>query len=242
MHVSLYWEFLGFESFSLCFHRTKGGKSKHIKFKPKGFRYPIYIRSKTTDYTTFIQIFCERQYDIFLKEEPSIIIDCGGNIGLTSVFFKNKYPNAKIITIEPEINNYKLLVKNTNHYTNIVPLRKGIWNKSCYLRIINPQGNNDAFIVEESPNITDIQAISLTDLIKEYNIHSIDILKIDIEGSEKELFDIGYENWLPLVKVLVVELHDLPHKNFSYPVLKALSEYKFNIIIRGQSLVCYKWQ
>jgi FkbM family methyltransferase len=240
MHVFLYWEFLGFESFSACFHRAQGRKLKDIKFRPKGFRYPIHLRSNTTDYTTFMQIFCERQYDIFLKEEPSIIIDCGGNIGLTSVFYSNKYPNAKIITIEPEINNYKVLIKNTTYYPNIIPLRKGVWNKSCYLRITNPQGNNDAFIVEETPNPTDIQAISLTDVIKEYNIHSIDILKIDIEGSEKELFDIGYENWLPLVKVLVVELHDQPLKNFSHPVLKALSKYKFNIIVRGQSLVCYQ--
>ena len=42
----------------------------------------------------------------------------------------------------------------------------------------------------------------------EHQLTQIDILKIDIETSEKQLFSENYSEWLPKVKVIIIELHD----------------------------------
>ena len=53
----------------------------------------------------------------------------------------------------------------------------------------------------------DLQATSIADVMQEYGLHSVDFLKIDIEGAEVALFDQGYERWLPHVKAMAIELH-----------------------------------
>ena len=47
-----------------------------------------------------------------IREIHQLYIDAGANIGLTSIYFANKFPNAKIVALEPEIDNYIILQKN----------------------------------------------------------------------------------------------------------------------------------
>ena len=64
-------------------------------------------------------------------------------------------------------------------------------------------------------------------------MRKIDIMKIDIEGSEKELFESNYESWLPKVKTLIIELHDHMRKG------AALSKYNFSLAVKGEDIVCF---
>ena len=65
----------------------------------------------------------------------------------------------------------------------------------------------------------------------------IDILKIDIEGSEKEVFQHGYADWLPKIKVLIIELHDRMVPGASAAVFSAINQYDFSVDIKGENLV-----
>lgn len=210
-------------------------------FTTSKYLHPIFIRNNTSDLPTFDQIFIKKEYEQKLNFVPSVIFDCGANVGYAAVYFKNKFPNAKIISIEPEQSNFELLIKNTNKYSDITCLKGGIWNKSANLIIKDAGFGNWGFMIEETDKPTEnaIEAYSIENLMKRFNIDQIDILKIDIEGSEKELFESGYEYWLPKTKVIIVELHDRMRDGCSKSFFKALSNYNFSTSHKGENLYVY---
>jgi FkbM family methyltransferase len=217
-------------------YNSRWGKGL-VKIQPFGYKVPIYLRGQTSDYNVFFQVITSKGYKLHFPFKPETIIDLGANIGLTSVYFKNVYPEVKIIAVEPEKNNFDLLKKNTEQYKDIICLHNGIWDKNCFLKIVDNNVEKCAFEVEETVEKTDIHAISISNIVKEYNLKSIDILKIDIEGSEKQIFTNGFEEWLPLVKVLMIELHDLSNPGCSMAVFKSLSGYDYYTDFQGETLV-----
>jgi FkbM family methyltransferase len=207
-------------------------KDQIIKFESKEFQHPIYLRNNTSDIPTFYQICYELDYELDYDESPKIILDCGANIGLSTIFFKNKFPNSKIIAIEPEESNYQMLLRNTCKYEGVNTLKRGIWNKNTNLIVEDIGLGCWGFVVKEVENENDntIKSISIDEIIKKNNIKYIDLLKIDIEGSEKELFELNTDKWLPYVKNIIIELHDRFKEGCNDTVFKAINEYDFNII------------
>jgi len=201
--------------------------------------YPIGLRTATSDLTVFRQVFLDGCYDFQLDIEPKLIIDGGANIGLTSILFANRYPRAQIIAVEPERSNYQLLRRNTLHYANIKCVNAGIWNNSCQLRIKNPTVGKWAFEVEESTahSPRSFRAVTIGELLGDTSLSEIDILKIDIEVSEREVFSSGYEEWLPNVKVLMIELHDDLRAGCSEAVNSAVESYNFERLSRANVLL-----
>ncbi len=217
--------------------------NRSIKIQLKDTKHPFFIRSSTSDIAVLNQIFVYQDYEINLPFYPENIIDCGANIGLSVVYFKNRYPDSTIIALEPEDSNFELLKKNTEAYTNIFTLQEGLWNHECSLEIMEgPDKKPWSFYLvptttEKDKNI--VRATGINELMFKYNLKGIDLLKIDIEGAEKELFERNYEDWLPKVKVIVIELHDrfkpLSSKNF----LHAISRFDFNIELKGENIIAF---
>ncbi|MBW3545240.1 MAG: FkbM family methyltransferase, partial [Bacteroidetes bacterium] len=129
---------------------------------------------------------------------------------------------------------------NTKLYQNVVPLQAGLWPEAKKLNVTNTNSSSWAFTLEESkediPNTLD--AITLDELLTRYGQQYIDILKIDIEGAEKELFSTNYQTWLPRTKVIVIELHDRMRRGCSKAFFKALINYDFRVQLKGENLVC----
>lgn len=238
--ILLHFQVLGTQGIWLLFKRNIKFLNFFSVLLPK-FKYPILLRNSTTDVCVFYQVFLAKSYDIYYGIEPKVIIDCGANIGLTSIYFKNRFPNAKIIAIEPELSNFELLKKNTEKYSNIFCIKSGVWNKSTDLIIKDGSTGKWGFVVKEvnyQSNDT-IPAISINEIIDIYNIDQIDILKIDIEGSEKELFETNFENWLRITKVLIIELHDGLKPGASKSFFKAVSKYDFHMSRKNENLIFY---
>lgn len=205
--------------------------------------HPFSLRSKTSDIPTFHQIFTNTQYDINLNFNPETIIDAGANIGLAAIFFANKYPTSKVISIEPEQSNYDLLKRNTESYDNIITLNNALSNVSNQdLAILDNGYGKWGFMTETLPdgfgNTTPIvKSISICEIMNKYNYEIIDIIKIDIEGYEKELFEKNYENWLPKTRCLIIELHDGMKEGCSKSFFSAIIKYNFRFFHRGENLV-----
>lgn len=216
-------------------------QKKVVSFSfPEEFTHPIFLRTGTTDFSTFMDVIFGKAYEFSFKSMPDVIIDCGANIGLTSVFWKNKYPASKIISIEPEKNNFEILSKNMGNYDNTVLYNNGIWNKAARLKIVDPGLGEWGFMVQETEEEIDaIRAVSIKDIMLQNDIETIDILKIDIEGSEKELFESDYDYWLPRTKVIIIELHDRLRKGASQSFFSALVKYKFETVVKGQNIFCF---
>jgi FkbM family methyltransferase len=222
-------------------YRQKRKSTKLLRFNAKIFRHPVYLRRGTSDFSVFESVLAHRSYDINYGVSPKMIFDCGANIGLTTVFYANRFPEAKIVSIEPEADNFQLLKKNTAHYPNVSVHQNGLWNRTTSLKVEDKGYGEWGFVVGETPDGTPgaVKAVTIPDLMRQHQCNEIDILKIDIESSEKELFESNYETWLPKVKTLVIELHDRMREGASLSFFRALTHYNFTLEIKGENLVCF---
>jgi FkbM family methyltransferase len=170
------------------------------------------------------------------------IIDCGSNIGLTTLFFLDYFKNANIVIVEPENENFKVLEFNlaNNNNNNIVKINAAIWSSNTYIKIVNDFKDqlDWSFRVEETKDLNDIKAFSINHLIKECNIEYLDILKIDIEGSEKEIFNTKTSDlsFLRITKCIVMEIHD--QFNCRIDIYNVLDDYGFTYFNEGELTIC----
>lgn len=207
-------------------------------------KHPINLRKGTTDHLTFNQIFISRIYNLPLKFEPKYIIDCGANVGMASIYFASKYPQATIIAIEPEISNFRVLTENCKNYKNIYLLQKAVWHTSMNMEVVDTGSGNYGFAMKELSevkvdSIKDVvTSITLGEVMKLYSIDRIDLLKIDIEGAEKEIFSVNYDDWLSKTKTLTVETHDRFNPGASRAIVKAIAKYDFSITGVHEGLYC----
>ena len=203
---------------------------------------PFFLRKGSTDFNLFYDIFIRMDYDINTHGKPiHTIIDLGANIGLASIYFKNKYPGSKIIAVEPERKNYEMLIKNLSGYENIVCLNNAIWNETRDVFIENNNKGNWDFMVSNSKDKSRqiVKSITLDAIIDQYKIEKISLLKIDIEGSERELFQNNFEKWIPKTEIIVIELHDGMRAGASKSFFGAISNYDFSLAFRGENIICY---
>lgn len=186
-------------------------KPMQIAVTSQRISHPMHLRMRTTDVSLYEEIIVNAEYEFESGREPSVVIDAGANIGLTSVYFANRYPRAKIIAIEPEASNFAMLSKNAERYPNIVPVQAALWKDDAMVNLSDPGSGNWGFQTEERKNGSasgsEVRGVTIDTLMREHGLDRIDILKIDIEGSEKEVFESG-RSWIDRVDVLIVELHD----------------------------------
>jgi FkbM family methyltransferase len=217
-------------------------KNRNIRIQLPGYRAPIFLRTEPADITVFDKIFIQREYDIPVQiEDPKIIIDGGANIGFATVFFANKYPKARIIAVEPEESNYQLLLQNTQSYHNVTAIRAAIWKDKTPLNFTNTQHGNMAFQVRETDSASgSIPAVTLLDLLELAGSESIDILKLDIECAEKDIFEADCKPWLDKVKVILIELHDWIRAGNSTAFYRAICQYEFRQFLNGENVIVVK--
>jgi FkbM family methyltransferase len=180
------------------------------QFHPPGIQFPFSLRKNSTDRSIFYELFVDRNMG-YLREigQPKYIIDGGANIGLSAIIYKNLFPDATIICIEPDSANVEMLKKNISPYTNIYIEQAGIWNNDVKLKVYDKYGfGQSGLVVEEDETNGNIQGLTITSIMKKYNLPRVDLLKLDIETSEKYLFEKNYQDWLPMVKSILIELHD----------------------------------
>jgi FkbM family methyltransferase len=194
----------------------------------------------SSDLDVFGQIYKYLEYkplvEIFNKSFPNTkapnIIDAGSNIGLTTVYLSKYFSNPQFIAVEPDNSNFELMSFNFElNKIRVEKIKGGIWSQNTFLKIISDfrDKNHWSIRVEETKDASELPAYSLSYLIDTYQLNQIDILKIDIEGSEKEVFtganaDVSF---LTKTKCIAIEIHDefqcreaiyaiLDHYNFQY--------------------------
>ncbi|MBK8992647.1 MAG: FkbM family methyltransferase [Gammaproteobacteria bacterium] len=168
-----------------------------------------YRFAHTSDIEALCQIFCHAELDVALSHPVRYAIDAGANIGLTSVFLANRYPDARIDALEIYASNLMLLRANVAFYPKVRVHAKGLLGRSAKLKILNPDAEPWAFRVAEiAPNESGgIGAVSVTELAEAAGCKHIDLLKIDIEGAEVEVLSSS-DPWIGRVSTMFIELHD----------------------------------
>lgn len=203
-----------------------------------------------SDIDTFRHVFIKQEYLPVVKlindKNASLnIIDGGANIGLTSLFFLNNFKNSTVLSIEPEENNFELLKKNIelNKLEGRCNLYKGgLWSDSNVHLTFGEKfrnGSDDSFCLKETAENDDLETFSIRQIAALNNWELIDILKIDIEGAEKELFKTHETSeFLNITKYIAIEIHDeFQIRNIIY---KRLEDYGFKYFESGELTIAFR--
>jgi FkbM family methyltransferase len=186
-------------------------KSKKEEF----FGYDVRAFDYANIRQLFEEIFYRNEYYFKTAKKNPVIIDCGANIGFSIIYFKWLYPKSTIYGFEPDKKTFELLKRNIfkNGLKNVHLINSAVSDKS---------GKIDFFFDQERPghlsmstrygrmpkNKTSVESISLSSFIKKNDIKNIDFIKMDIEGSEKEVMkDLDKNKMFDRIKKLLIEYH-----------------------------------
>ncbi len=182
-----------------------------VKFNIRSVPHPFFARRFHTDLDVMWGVFGKRECEVeSLSVQPQFIIDGGANAGFTTAFFAHKYPNAQVVAVEPAPENCEMIKRNCVSFANVRLVQGGIWTSSASLKISNPEAQSFAFQLREvsASDKDSMKGVTIPDLLKLSPTGFVDILKLDIEGAERQLFAGGYEEWIDKVRTIIVELHD----------------------------------
>lgn len=178
-----------------------------------------------SDLNVFYQIFILKCYEPlvqkcsfrFRADEQLRIVDAGANVGYSAIYFKAFFPNAEIVAIEPDEKNSQQLLKNISlnklHLKNHI--QGALWPHTALLELHRDfRDNRDAAItVNVTKDKNGINGLSLEQVLEQNNWEKADIVKMDIEGSERFLFDTEKkaDDILNKTDYLAIEIHDEFH-------------------------------
>lgn len=156
------------------------------------------------------EIFLLGEYQISTTKKSPVIIDCGANIGLSILYFKKKYPTSKIIAFEPNPNVFSILRLNLeqNHIQGVELYNYCLSDSEGEIEFfVNENlGTMEGSVLEErgGNKKLKVKAVRLSSYIKE----EVDLVKMDIEGAEINVFDdLKRNKKLNSVNTYLIEYH-----------------------------------
>jgi len=198
----------------------------------------IKIKFRTTDEKIIEEIFFHKEYD-FLKDyitslEAPVVLELGAHVGAFSIWALNSNRSIKLISIEADPDTFSILSENKLSSSTTIPdvtweiHNLLAWSSYKKLKKFSQDGPSMSHKVDTSGNIL-VKTINLPNLLNLSSIENnkIDILKIDIEGSEED-FLCGNPDSLSKVKCLIVELH--PYLCNTEHVVRVLNNHFANVI------------
>ena len=218
-----------------------------IEIRPKGSAQRFLIRGNSSDANVFEQVFIEEEYGCLTEmTNVGLIIDAGANVGYASIFFLSRFPDCRIVAVEPDPKNFATLKRNLEPYADRVVLHNtGLWSHSAELVIDStPYRDGREWTRQvrecEKGESGDMKAISVEDIIKAAGYDRVSLLKIDIEGAEAKVFAAGAsDEWLGKIDTIAIELHDDSQFGKASDIFfSAIEGEKFSVSHNGELVIC----
>lgn len=223
----------------------------------RSFRY----RAGTSDGPVVQQIFVQRNYDVSRLSRAGdlrtfynrvlaagsvpLIIDAGANIGASTLYLADSWPEARVIAIEPDAANLELLCSNTSGLPHVTCLHAALAACPGEMLVVDPgighwglralpasQVLSGAIVREPVP------ALGMEDLLRQHAGPCAPFMcKIDIEGGERNLFS-DQTGWIDSFPLLVIELHDwlFPGQGNSHNFLREISLRDRDFVYLGENI------
>jgi FkbM family methyltransferase len=216
----------------------------------------LKLREGSSDFFVLAQILVYQEHKPLIEtislngdnfDDILYIIDAGANVGFTSIYLKKFFPKAKIVAIEPDQGNFKMLNTNLmdNGIEDVYPLRAGLWFKEEDLSLGQGRDQMEWAIFLQSGNSDSnkentVKGFPLSKIKDMYKFPRVDILKIDIEGGERFLFtnEKDTADLLQNVKYLAIEIHD--EFNITQQIKTLIFNQGFSYFTEGETLFAYK--
>lgn len=169
----------------------------------------LHVRSHTTDISVLNEILVSGGYDALIRHPrpaPALIVDLGANIGLVDRWLLNRYPNARVVAVEPQPGNATTLRANVEGLP--VEVVEAAIGATCRtVRLHTSSGEHGFTMVGQAvagAETFEVPVVTMASIIG--SSEPIGLLKVDIEGAEEELFS-DCSTWIGRVKMLLVECH-----------------------------------
>jgi FkbM family methyltransferase len=182
--------------------------------------------------------------------DVSVIVDAGANIGDETCRFRHFHPHARIIAIEPANRNFALLAQSFANDPLTILVNGALWHKKSVLTLCSTSSQEGYYLdgagtthTNTDPTIQapfQVEAFTLPDLAKKLKFDRISILKIDIEGAEREVFCEGDNEWLRKVDCIIMEMPDNDAPGSFQKICDSLAHLAMNYYICGENIVCIK--
>jgi FkbM family methyltransferase len=178
-----------------------------IPIMRRGQRLSVAV-GQYADLEVVRELYLQGEYPEELEiSDPEVIVDLGANIGLALVDFRLRYPNARLIGIEPDPVAFNTLRLNTAGDGNIQTLpvaasgSDGVRTFYSSVESVVSGFTRSRTFQRAMP----VYTRSLDSLMRDLDLDTIDLLKIDVEGAEEEV--LAACSRLSDVQVIVGELH-----------------------------------
>lgn len=172
----------------------------------------------------FKEVFIQHVYSpnfmhMYLSNRGDVVLDIGANVGYFSFWVKQLYPNATIIAVEPVPANFALLEKNLCQFKDgkVFSEQCAITGEKAQSITINLASENqntviattkESFFEHENVQKIKVKAMTIRELIAKFSLKKVDILKMDCEGSEYDIFYNDPEI-VKQIRAIAMEVHDI---------------------------------
>lgn len=192
-------------------------RRRTVSVRVRGLGAPLLVRVGTTDLHVVEEIFFDGEYEDLIRAIPAdakTILDLGSNVGLSLRLWAEHFPNARVVGVEPDGENYELCVRNARvkdpELSRTRVVRACVAGEARTVTLDRSAGEW-AFRIAEgngAPGATEqVQALTVPQIMERAGVEGpIDVVKCDIEGAEREVMGADTA-WLRTVRAMAIELH-----------------------------------
>jgi FkbM family methyltransferase len=172
----------------------------------------VCLRNNGSDVQVLATVLKGGEYDVpgLPWRDLRTIVDAGANIGISTILLARRAPNARILAVEPERSNVAVLRRNVA--SNALPVKvlsAALWHSTGVLRLAVQNSAMSHSLVSghgSAAACPEVRCIDVPTLLQENGLSDLDLLKCDIEGAEKELFQRA-GSWIHRVRHIILEAH-----------------------------------
>ena len=162
-----------------------------------------------------VDIYHDGLYRTFLPliKEGTLALDIGANVGLVSMYLSKSF--ERVISLEPSWEHFDALNRNLqiNEITNVKPIKKAVYIKNGELPFGGRADNKTMRSLhmstwENNKSSEMVETVTLDKLFEDEKIERVNLLKLDIEGTETEVFSSeGFQKVAPKIDTIIFEVH-----------------------------------
>ena len=138
------------------------------------------------------ELFVDEIYKSKFKNTHPLILDCGSNVGLSIIYFKQKFPDARVVGFEPDSMIFNMMKINLAKFDfkDVQIHNKAVWTSEGELTFNASGALGGALDTSGGSvlggNIVTVGTLRLRDFLVD---NHVELLKIDVEGAEFEILD-----------------------------------------------------
>lgn len=182
-----------------------------------------------------VVVLAETELGIYgrrLCKPGDVVIDGGAHVGIYTRAVL-KAGASMVIAVEPSPENYVCLRKNLESEIaagRVVVIEKGVWNREARLpfSVQSEDSGADHVTSEARPGETLVSVTTIDAIVAELGLSSVDVIKMDVEGSERQALDGAIHTLVrfrPRLRLAAYHLRGDPEA-FRDRILKAWPGYK----------------